>query len=43
MYEDIVLYENMIYDDIVILSEEILVPVDVLIQVYNNLYKEKQL
>ena len=38
MYEDIVFYENMTYDDILMMSQEILVPIEELIIQY-NLYK----
>mgnify|MGYP000217943724 CR=1 FL=1 len=42
MYEDIVLKQGMTLDDILILSEDILIPVQELINLYNNLYEVKK-
>jgi len=40
MNEDIIVYEDMSFDDILILSEEILVPVQEIIQAIKNLKEE---
>lgn len=41
MNENIIVYQGMSYDDILEMSEEILVPVEEIIQVYKNLTEEK--
>jgi len=42
MNEDIVFNEDMTYDDILMMSENILVPIEELIVQYNLYLKEKQ-
>jgi len=41
MYEDIVFCEDMTYDDILMMSENILVPIEELIMQFNLYLKEK--
>ena len=43
MHEDIIIFEDMSYDDILELSELILVPVQEIVQAYNIFIKENKL
>jgi len=42
MHEDIVFNEDMTYDDILMMSEDILVPIEELITLYNLFIGEQQ-